>query len=316
MLSPRDVGARVSVRHRLSDGQLTDVVGGLESWSEGRLVVRRSDGRTVAVDESAVVAGRIVPPAPPPRRPGVPHASPTDMQQIASAGWPARETEPMGDWLLRAHGGITGRANSVMAVDDPGTDIGTALDRVQEWYDERGLPALVQVPEGDPVNAAVASRGWSQLHVTIVQTAAIRPTLDLIAHRPELQTDIDPTPTPEWLSLMHDLDTDDPASHVEILTGPERVGFATLRRSGEAVAIGRVSIEGPWAGITSVDVPEARRRQGLGAAVMRGLLGWADGQGARAAYLQVRALNDPALALYRQLGFLTHHPYCYRTPPG
>ena len=315
MFSPRDVGARVSVRHRLSDGQLTDVVGDLESWSGGRLVVRRADGRTVAMDEAAVVAGRIVPPAPPPRRPGVPHVRPADMQRMASAGWPARESEAMGDWLLRAHGGITGRANSVLAVGDPGTDIRAALERVQEWYDERGLPALVQVPEADPVNAAVASRGWPQLHVTIVQTAAIRSTLDLIAPQPDLQTGVTATPSPEWLSLMHDLDTDDPASHVEILTGPERVGFATLREGGAAVAIGRVSIEGPWAGITSVDVPESRRRQGLGAAVMRGLLGWAEDQGARAAYLQVRALNEPALALYRRLGFLTHHPYCYRTPP-
>jgi len=315
MLSPRDVGARVSVRHRRSDGQLTDVVGDLQSWSDGRLVVRRADGRTVAVAESAVAAGRIVPPAPPPRRPGVPHVSPADMQRMAGAGWPARESEAMGDWLLRAHGGITGRANSVMAVGDPGTDIRTALDRVQEWYDERGLPALVQVPEADPVDAAVASHGWSQLHVTIVQTAAIAPTLDLIAPQPDLWIDITTTPSPEWLSLMHDLDTGDPASHVEILTGPERVCFATLRRGREAVAIGRVSIEGRWAGITSVDVPESRRRQGLGAAVMRGLLEWAADQGARAAYLQVRALNEPALALYRRLGFLTHHPYCYRVPP-
>ena len=315
MLSPRDVGARVSVRHRLADGQLTDVVGDLLSWAQGRLVVRRTDGQTVTLQEAAVVAGRVVPPAPPRRRPGVPHASPAGMQRIANAGWPARETEPLGDWLLRAHGGITGRANSVMAVGDPGAGVGTALERVREWYAERELPALVQVPEADPVNAEMASRGWSQLHVTIVQTAPIVPTLDLITPRPDLQTGVEATPSPEWLSLMHDLDPGDPGGHVQILTGPEEVGFATLRQGVDPVAIGRVSIEGPWAGVTSVDVLASRRRQGLGAAVMRGLLAWADAQGARAAYLQVRALNQPALALYRHLGFVTHHPYCYRAAP-
>ena len=316
MLSPRDVGARVSVRHRLPTDQLTDVVGELVSWADGRLSVRRGDGSVVEVDESSVVAGRVVPPAPPPRRPGVPHTSPAEMQHIANAGWPARETEPLGDWLLRAHGGITGRANSVMAVGDPGQDIPAALRRVQEWYDERGLPPLLQLPEADPVNGELEQLGWEQQHVTIVQTAPIQSTLDLLPPRPDLRIDVDRTPSSDWLAVMHDLDPDDPAGHVAILTGPAEVGFATIRVDGTPVAIGRVSIEGAWAGVTSVDVVESRRRQGLGGAVMSGLLTWAQERGARAAYLQVRALNEPALALYRSLGFVTHHPYCYRRPGG
>jgi len=306
----------VSVRRRLPDGRSSDVLGDLISWSGGRLIVRRSDGEEVTVDESAVVAGRVVPPPPPPRRPGVPHASAAEMQRIASAGWPAGETEPLGEWLLRAHGGITGRANSVMAVGDPGCELETALERVREWYAERRLPALLQVPEGDPVDRGVAAAGWVQQHVTIVQTAPIPATLDLIPARDDVDADVTSMPSAEWLALMHDLDEQDPDTHIAILTGPPTVGFATVRREGEAVAIGRASIEGPWAGVTSVDVPSAHRRQGLGAAVMRVLLDWAAEHDARAAYLQVRALNQPALALYRRLGFLTHHPYCYRVPPA
>ena len=316
MLNPRDVGSRVSVRHRLPTGQLTDVVGELASWAEGRLSVRSADGSVVVVDESAVVAGRPVPAAPPPRRPGVPHATPAEMQHIANAGWPARETEPLGDWLLRAHGGITGRANSVMAVGDPGREIPAALQQVHDWYAERGLPALLQLPEADPVNAELEGQGWAQQHVTIVQTAPIAATLDLLLPRPDLAIEVQGSPSSDWLSLMHDLDEADPAAHVAILTGPAQVGFATVRLDGVPVAIGRISIEGPWAGVTSVDVLESRRREGLGGAVMRGLLEWAESAGARAAYLQVRALNEPALALYRRLGFLTHHPYCYRRAPG
>jgi ribosomal protein S18 acetylase RimI-like enzyme len=37
-------------------------------------------------------------------------------------------------------------------------------------------------------------------------------------------------------------------------------------------------------------------------------------RGAEATYLQVRAANDAALRLYAALGYVTHHPYCYRAP--
>lgn len=320
MFSGRDVGARVSVRRTLPTGQRSDVIGELLSWDDGVLQLRSGDGEIVTVAESAVVAGRVVPPAPPRRPPGVPHVSVEDMQRIANAGWPAREVEEMGDWLLRAHGGITGRANSVMAIGDPGLPLDEALSRIKAWYAERALPPLVQLPEQSALNSELEDRGWHQLHVTIVQTASLAATLALLSERADqsrLHTAVATEPDVTWLSLMHDLDENDPEAHVEILSGPPLVGFATTfdgSRHQEAVGIGRVSIEGQWAGITSVDVAPERRRQGIGSIVMRALLEWAQDHGARAAYLQVRAKNEPALALYRQLGFVPHHPYCYRAP--
>jgi ribosomal protein S18 acetylase RimI-like enzyme len=80
------------------------------------------------------------------------------------------------------------------------------------------------------------------------------------------------------------------------------------------VGIGRVSVEGTWAGVTSVEAATGVRRRGVGSAVMRALVGWAHEQGAAATYLQVRAANDAALRLYAALGYVTHHPYCYRAP--
>ncbi len=68
-------------------------------------------------------------------------------------------------------------------------------------------------------------------------------------------------------------------------------------------------------GITAVEVAEAYRRQGLGIAIMAALLGWAATAGARQVYLEVMASNEPALALYEQLGFASHHRYqCRRAP--
>ncbi|MBC6457801.1 hypothetical protein [Actinomadura sp. HBU206391] len=68
-VTPADVGQRVSLRRRLPTGEYSDVVGVLESWSDGMLRVRRRTDEVVEVPEGIVVAGKVVPPAPPRRRP-------------------------------------------------------------------------------------------------------------------------------------------------------------------------------------------------------------------------------------------------------
>lgn len=72
-VTPADVGGRVSVRHRLANADadgpsLTDVVGTLDAWADGVLVVTRRDGTTVRVHEDAVVGSRRLPAHPPERR--------------------------------------------------------------------------------------------------------------------------------------------------------------------------------------------------------------------------------------------------------
>jgi hypothetical protein len=67
-ITPADLGRRVSLRRRLPTGEYSDVVGVLESWSDGVLRVRRRDSEVIEIPESILVAGKVVPPTPP-RRP-------------------------------------------------------------------------------------------------------------------------------------------------------------------------------------------------------------------------------------------------------
>jgi hypothetical protein len=68
-ITPADVGRRISLRRRLPTGEYSDVVGTLESWSAGTLRVRRRTGEVVEVPQEIMVAAKVVPPQPPPRRP-------------------------------------------------------------------------------------------------------------------------------------------------------------------------------------------------------------------------------------------------------
>lgn len=74
-LTPADVGSRIVVRRRLpvpdpgTGAHFTDVLGILERWSDGVLVLRLVDGSVAEIDEVTVRAARVVPGAPPRRRP-------------------------------------------------------------------------------------------------------------------------------------------------------------------------------------------------------------------------------------------------------
>ena len=69
-----------------------------------------------------------------------------DLEQAAAGGWRAPDEATLGGWLLRAAEGFTGRANSALAVGDPGLPLEAAIDEVRRWYRARDLPAMVAVP--------------------------------------------------------------------------------------------------------------------------------------------------------------------------
>ena len=65
-LEAADVGARVMVRRRLSDGGYGDVLGELVAWSD-EVVVRDRHGVQHVMAQADVIAGKRIPP-PPARR--------------------------------------------------------------------------------------------------------------------------------------------------------------------------------------------------------------------------------------------------------
>ncbi len=67
-VGPGDSGVRISLRRRLPEGGLGDVLGELVSWVDGVVTVRRKDGTEVAVVAQDVLAAKRVPPAPVRRR--------------------------------------------------------------------------------------------------------------------------------------------------------------------------------------------------------------------------------------------------------
>lgn len=323
-ISAADVGKRVSVRSLTGSGgagpAFTDTVGVLTSWTDGVLSITRRGGRIVRIEESALVAGKVVP-AEPARRRG-PAASVRELTEVAARGWPAVETARLGGWTLRASGGFTGRANSVLPLGDPGRALDTALAEVVRWYGERGLPALVQVTTGgadsdELLGAELERRGWTAERFAVLRTAALAPLAD---REPDGRVRLSRRPDAAWLGAYRRSGSGPAGAALTVLTGGPSVWFATVPGgSGDEdappAAIGRCVVDGRWAGFAAVEVAPARRREGLATAVMAELARAALAEGASAAYLQVEPENTAARALYDRLGFADHHSYHYRRAP-
>ncbi len=323
------MGQRVVVR-RVLRGEtgptggpaFTDVLGVMESWSGGETAVRTEAGDLVTITVADIVSGKPVPP-----RPSVRMRVPVEVaERRALASWPAHETEPLGEWLLRASGGYSARANSVLADGDPGVPFASAVERVASFYAERGLPPWAQVVVGSDVHAAFESAGWvlarpgeadSQFQLASVSSAlrVVRRSLPRVVPPVTLSARADAA----WLA-----DDERSLSYgtaaLDVLEGPADVGFAAINAPGtdEVVAKGRVARgngvvpgDDDWVGITNVWVSPDHRRLGLAKVVMGALLEWAAERGATSAYLQVRGDNPAALAAYGRLGFQTHHAYRY-----
>ena len=242
-----------------------------------------------------------------------------NLERIAAGGWQAPAVEQLGEWQLRAADGFTGRANSALAVGDPGRDLPDAIDHVTRWYQARDLIPMVSVgfplgrPEDSRADVLLAARGWGIHHAAIVMTAS---TAEAAAPAAPVEVVVTAAPDEGWLSLYQYRGQPPPPISGALLMSAPWQAFASVRDNGRTVAVGRVAVSEGWAGLTAVAVDPGHRRRGLGVALTAALAQAAAAQGAPRMYLQVETGNTAAQALYARCGFTSHHAYHYRVHPA
>lgn len=247
---------------------------------------------------------------------GAGHSSPMDdvilLENLCADAWPAVAEEPLGQWRLRAAGGFTGRANSVLTTGDPGLPVRSALGRAIGFARTHNIKPAAHVTMGSAIERDLAGAGWvvDVDHPGGAESLVLTGCLQNL-HRPESRAMVLTEPTPRWWELTTGSPEPTPAQR-RVLAGGDKVGFGLI---GDAGAV-RGAVVGDLLHIARLAVSPENRRAGLATELLAALAEWASEQGATRCVLQVAEHNTAALRLYYGLGCVEHHRYRYWTPAG
>ncbi len=235
------------------------------------------------------------------------------IEEAALRAWPAAQQLLYDGWVARLSDGYTKRANSAsLLYPQTGVRNLESIDRIEALYRSQQLPVIFRLlsftspPELDPW---LETRGYREVDGTLVMTADVSPHvgLDLAVQDLEIEQGI------AAHARMNNLSDAILPGHRRILERiPSGLAFAGLFEDDELVACGLSVQDSELVGLFDIVTDPAHRRKGHGARLVRGMIAQAANRGAQIAYLQVVMTNEPAISLYRTLGFTEAYRYTYR----
>ncbi|MFC5287262.1 GNAT family N-acetyltransferase [Actinokineospora guangxiensis] len=229
------------------------------------------------------------------------------LETVCADAWPAMAEQDLGEWRMRAAGGYTGRANSTLALGDPGMPVGAALDAVTDFSRAHGIRPYLQVVSGSAVEAELRAHGWDAAdHARGAETHVLTAPAGPGSGGGAGGGEVSDAPPAGWLEVA--VGGEPTAAQRHVLTGGPRVGFATARADGEIAGVARGCVVGDFLHIAVLEVLPRHRRRGHATALMAALSRWA---GSPHRVLQVATANTGAVALYRRAGFTEAHRYRY-----
>ncbi len=233
--------------------------------------------------------------------------------------WPSGITERIAGWTLRYTGGVTRRANSVLAVGMP-ADVGEAIAAAEDFYEQLGAAPVFLVSDASTpseVGMALADRGYVEDAPTWIIHRGLDASTPEVAERSDWNVDVADAVTDAWFDAYWAVEggrRGPTAVRVfrEVLLRPESsTRFVTVGEAGSVLAVGQMVAVGESACLQCLATVPAGRRRGAGSAVVDVLTREAALLGARVVFGAVMADNDASLSLFGRLGYERSHQYRY-----
>jgi len=298
------IGKRLTIRLHEASGGYRDIVGILESPS----TLRHKDGREITFSQNDIVIYREIIPLSESAGKGAPLSIRIiELEKLLNSTWSATEQIMHGQWLFRASGKYTMRANSVLPqgappFGKPEKEIDEAIKDVITFYSERDLEPIFHLPlplYEELFNYLIA-HGWREKLRAQVQVIDI-PVSEIDS---DLVLEVSATCNSEWLLVQGDEKLLDIMDKTQAL-------YYILKKQDTAVAVLRAGISDDWAVISRLFVKPEYRGNKFSQELMHLVFRDLRSAGITKAALQVDLSNEAAMALYKGLGFRKHHEYSY-----
>jgi GNAT superfamily N-acetyltransferase len=222
-------------------------------------------------------------------------------------------------WLVRYLPGKARRARCINALMPGLLPLQDKLALAQAVYAQAQLPMIFRLSrftQAASLDAELAQLGYGLVDETRVMIAPQLPS----APSRDLPAGVrwEPLNGAAFADVVGELRGSPPehrSSHaLRLVQSPVPYQGWVLRREadGLVLACGQTAQEAELVGVYDVFTHPQARNQGLSKLLCERMLTSAANQGARVAYLQVDAVNHPALKVYQRLGFADAYRYHYR----
>ncbi|MBG0788195.1 MAG: GNAT family N-acetyltransferase [Anaerolineaceae bacterium] len=237
----------------------------------------------------------------------------SQIEEAALNAWPAPRQIVYDGWLLRFTGGPSKRVNSANVLYPSRLPFPQKIAYCEAVYDQAELPPLFRVPapfSTPDLAKSLLAAGYHSFDETYVLTRELAPADPL----PE-SLRVESSTVDDWIpfkGLISDAQPGPLALQQQILNCIVPLKTLIVLFSGaQPVACGMGVLEGDLLGFFSIYTHHDARRKGYARVVMSALTDWGLQGCAKLGYLQVEGFNQPARALYQQLGFELCYPYEY-----
>ncbi len=238
------------------------------------------------------------------------------IEDLSLNAWPSHQMELYDGWILRFSHFYTHRTNSVEQFGTSSLPWREKIPYCEAAYKRWGTPAIFKISPlvSKDFDYILENRNYEIQHTTNVMIlnldeAVFDASIDSVSVSPSIGR--------EWIDSLLTLNGTANPIHKTIV--PTMYGAiakdticVSIRRQGVIIGTGLGILDRDYVGVYAIYVREDYRKQGLARSLCTSILREGIAKGAKKAYLQVVAGNDPALWLYQSLGFQQLYTYWFR----
>lgn len=238
------------------------------------------------------------------------------IEDLSLNAWPSHQMELYDGWILRFSHFYTHRTNSVEQFGTSTLPWYEKIPHCEAAYKRWGTPTIFKISPlvSKDFDYVLENRNYEIQHTTDVMVLDLE---QAVLSSPNEEVIVSQSIQREWIDGLFALKGTSNTIHKAIVPTmyqaiAKDIICVSVQSQGVIIATGLGILDRDFVGVYAIHVREDFRKRGLARSLCSSILSEGMKRGAKKAYLQVVAGNDPALQLYQSLGFQSFYTYWFR----